>query len=100
MDDATQTKELQRELEELWAGDDDAITATSESIISITVTDSVTARQTEAVATTIAAALTVLAVFFWVTLARRRWRSSRWVPSCSCSSVCWAPWRCWVSPTR
>ena len=68
MDDATQTKELQRELEELWAGDDDAITATSESIISITVTDSVTARQTEAIATTIAAALTVLAVFFWVTL--------------------------------
>ena len=66
--DPTQTKEIQRELEELWAGDDDAITATSESIISITVTDSVTARQTEAVATTIAAALTVLAVFFWVTL--------------------------------
>ena len=66
--DPTQTKELQRELEELWAGDDDAITATSESIISITVTDSITERQTEAVATTIAAALTVLAVFFWVTL--------------------------------
>ena len=98
--DPTQTNELQRELEELWAGDDDAITATSESIISITVTDSITEQQTEAVATTIAAALTVLAVFFWVTLASRRWRSSRWVPSCSCSSACWARWRCWVSPTR
>ena len=66
--DPTQTKVLQQELEALWAGDDDAITATSESIISITVTDSITERQTEAIATTIAAALTVLAVFFWVTL--------------------------------
>ena len=66
--DPTQTKELQRELEELWAGDDAAITATSESIISITVTDSITARQTEAIATTITAALTVLAVFFYLTL--------------------------------
>ena len=63
-----QTKALQQELEELWSGEDDNITATSESIISITVTDSVTERQTEAIATTVAAALTVLAVFFWVTL--------------------------------
>ena len=66
--DPGQTKVLQQQLEELWAGDDDAITATSESIISITVTDSITERQTEAIATTIAAALTVLAIFFWVTL--------------------------------
>ena len=66
--DRTQTKVLQQELEELWAGDDDAITATSESIISITVTDSITERQTEAIATTVAAALTVLAVFFYLTL--------------------------------
>ncbi|MCY3802609.1 MAG: MMPL family transporter [Chloroflexi bacterium] len=66
--DPGQTKVLQQQLEELWAGDDDAITATSESIISITVTDSITERQTEAIATTIAAALTVLALFFWVTL--------------------------------
>lgn len=66
--DTQATKVLQGEIEALWAGDDDAITATSESIISITVTDSVTARQTEAIATTVAAALTVLALFFWVTL--------------------------------
>ena len=63
-----QTKALQGELEELWAGDDSAIVATSESIISVTVTDSITERQTEAIATTIAAAVTVLAIFFWVTL--------------------------------
>ena len=66
--DRAQTKVLQQELEALWAGDDDAITATSESIISVTVTNSVTERQTEAIATTIAAAITVLAIFFWVTL--------------------------------
>ncbi len=39
-----------------------------ESIISVTVTDSITDRQTEAISTTIAAALGVLAVFFWVTV--------------------------------
>ena len=66
--DPTQTKLLQQQLEALWAGDDDAMTATSESIISITITDSITDRQTEAITTTIAAALTVLAIFFWVTV--------------------------------
>ena len=62
------TKSLQRQLEDLWSGEDDNITATSESIISVTVTDSVTQRQTEAIITTVAAALSVLAIFFWVTL--------------------------------
>ncbi len=61
------TKTLQEDIEALWFGDDDAITAASETIISITVTDSITERQTEAISTTIAMALTVLAVFFWVT---------------------------------
>ncbi len=66
--DATRTKVIQQDIEALWSGDDDAITATSESIISITVTDAITERQTEAISTTIAAALCVLAVFFWVTV--------------------------------
>ncbi len=66
--DPKQTRLLQQEIEDLWFGEDDNITATSESIISITVTDSVTARQTESISTTIAAALIVLAVFFWVTV--------------------------------
>ena len=63
-----QTRQLQHDIENLWFGEDDNITATSESIISVTVTDSVTARQTESISTTIAAALIVLAVFFWVTV--------------------------------
>ena len=66
--DPAQTRLLQGDIENLWFGEDDNITATSESIISITVTDSVTARQTESISSTIAAAVIVLAVFFWVTV--------------------------------
>ena len=66
--DPTQTRAMQEAIEALWFGESDALTATSESIISVTVTDSITERQTEAISTTIVAALTVLAVFFWVTV--------------------------------
>ena len=66
--DPARTKALQGDIEGLWFGDDDSITATSGSIISVTVVDAITERQTEAIATTIAAALAVLAIFFWVTV--------------------------------
>lgn len=66
--DPSLTKVIQEDIEGLWFGDDDALTATSESIISVTVTDSITERQTEAITTTILAALTVLALFFWATV--------------------------------
>ena len=66
--DPAQTRMLQQDIENLWFGEDDNITAISGSIIGITVTDSVTDRQTEAISTTIAVALTVLALFFWVTV--------------------------------
>ena len=66
--DPSQTKAIQQEIEALWFGEDDTITATSESIISVTVTDAITERQTQAITTTILAALTVFAVFFWVTV--------------------------------
>ena len=58
---------LQGDLEALWAGDDSALTVLSETVVSIGVTDAITDRQTEAISTTIAAALTVLAIFFWLT---------------------------------
>lgn len=61
-------KALQEDIEALWFGDDEAITATSESVIAVTVTDAITERQTEAISATVAVALGVLAVFFWVTL--------------------------------
>ena len=64
----SQTAALQEEIEALWAGSDENVTATSDGIVSITVTDSITQRQTESISVTIAVALTVLAVFFWVTI--------------------------------
>ena len=62
------TKTIQQDIERLWFGDGDDVTVTSESIISVTVTESITERQSESISTTIAAALIVLAVFFWVTV--------------------------------
>ena len=59
---------IQEEIESLWLGDDGAITATSGSIIAVAVQDQITDRQTEAISTTIAVALGLLIIFFWVTL--------------------------------
>ena len=59
---------LQDEIEEIWSGDDGTITALSASIVSIAVTDQITDRQTEAISTTVAIALGILTLFFWVTL--------------------------------
>ncbi len=64
------TAVLQEDIEALWSGDDDAITGTSASILAVEVTDQITARQTEAISTTIAVALGILILFFWVTLRR------------------------------
>ena len=62
------TKHAQEEIEDLWYGDDRAITAMSDSIVSSAVTGQITDRQTEAITTTVAAALAILAIFFWLTL--------------------------------
>ena len=69
-DDPAATAVIQEDIEALWSGDDDAITATSEAILAVEVTDQITARQTEAISTTIAIALGILAIFFWVTVRR------------------------------
>ncbi|MYH41940.1 MAG: MMPL family transporter [Chloroflexi bacterium] len=66
--DPSASRSLQQEIEELWQGDDDALTATSETIISFAVTDAIRDRQTDSISVTIAAALGVLAIFFWVTV--------------------------------
>ena len=68
LDDPGQTRMIQEEIEEIWFGDDGAITATSGSITAVAVTDQITGRQTEAISTTIAVALGILAIFFWLTL--------------------------------
>ena len=66
--DPERTKRIQDDLEAIWHGDDDTITATSESIVSVAVTDEITSRQTESIATTVVVALAILSVFFWVAL--------------------------------
>ena len=63
-----QTRMIQEKIEELWHGDDSAITAISDSIVSVAVTDQITGGQTQSIGTTVAVALGILAIFFWVTL--------------------------------
>ena len=62
------TRALQEDIEALWFGDDGAVTATSESITSVAVEDGITERQTEAISSTVAVALGILALFYWATL--------------------------------
>ena len=66
--DSKKTKALQHEIETLWLGDDSEVTAISSDVISVAVQNQITERQTEAITTTIAVGLTILSVFFWVTL--------------------------------
>ena len=63
-----QTRIIQEETEALWLGDDSAVTAISDSINSVAVTDQISGGQTQAISTTIAVALGILSIFFWVTL--------------------------------
>ena len=69
-DDSAAPAVLQEDIEALWSGDDAALTATSGSILAVEVTEQITSRQTEAISTTVAVALGVLAIFFWVTVRR------------------------------
>ena len=69
-DDPRAAAVVQEEIEALWNGDDEAITATAESILAVAITDQITDGQTESISTTVAVALGILAIFFWVTLRR------------------------------
>ena len=62
------TRMLHDDIEELWLGDDSAVTATSASVVAVAVTDQITDGQTESISTTVAVALGILSIFFWVTL--------------------------------
>ena len=66
--DPERAKRIQGDIEAIWRGDDDNVSAVSESIVSVAVTEEITSRQTESIATTIVVALLILMVFFWVTL--------------------------------
>ncbi|MCY3851624.1 MAG: MMPL family transporter [Acidimicrobiaceae bacterium] len=61
---------VQEDIERLWDGDDDGITVISQSVLGVTITDLITSGQTEAISSTVAVALSITALFFWVTLRR------------------------------
>ncbi|MCY3608136.1 MAG: MMPL family transporter [Acidimicrobiaceae bacterium] len=67
LNDSEGAQQVQQTLESLWPGVDASITATSESLVAVSVTDSITERQTEAISITIAVALGLLVIFYWVT---------------------------------
>ena len=69
-DNPAATLNVQEEIEALWAGDDEAITATSESILGVEIAKQITSRQIEAIASTVGVALGILALFFWLTQRR------------------------------
>ena len=66
--DPERTEGMVEDIDGLWIGDDDAITMTSQDIIVLTSSNEIRDRQTEAIITTIAAALGILTIFFWITL--------------------------------
>ncbi len=66
--DPERTEGMIEDIDGLWIGDDDAIAMTSQDIIVLTSSDEIRDRQTEAIITTIAAALGILTIFFWITL--------------------------------
>lgn len=67
-EDLKQLGILQSDLEGLWFGEDDNIIVTSLAIISLEVGNQITSRQSDSIGTTVAVALTILAIFFWVTV--------------------------------
>ena len=67
MRDADRTRELFRDVDGLWFGEDNEITPIANEIISIEVTDSLTSSQGTSIVLTTLAAVIVLIIFFWAT---------------------------------
>jgi len=65
--DQARTAAMLEDINGLWFGGEDEFTATSQSIISLEIVDVIQESQTEAIVTTIGAALVILTIFFWVT---------------------------------
>ena len=68
--DRERTEGMVEDIDGLWFGDDAAIAMTSQDIIVLTSSDEIRDRQTEAIIATIAAAFTILTIFFWITLSQ------------------------------
>ncbi|MCY3785759.1 MAG: efflux RND transporter permease subunit [bacterium] len=64
--DQERSGRMVEEIEALWFGPDEQLTATSGEITELEVVEAMTDSQTEAIATTVIAALVILTVFFWL----------------------------------
>ena len=65
--DQDRTRELVDDVEGLWFGDRDQITLTSGDVLGLVVADAMSDSQTASIVITVAAALIVLMLFFWIT---------------------------------
>ena len=65
--DQQRTAAMLDDLNGLWFGERDEFTATSKSIVSLEIVDVIQESQSGAIVTTVAAALVILTIFFWIT---------------------------------
>ena len=65
--DQERTAAMLEDINGLWFGGEEEFTATSGGIVSLEIVEVIQESQTEAIVTTIGAALVILTIFFWVT---------------------------------
>ncbi len=65
--DPDRTAAMRDDVNALWFGQEHEFTATSTAIVGLEISDGITASQTRSIVTTIAVALVILVVFFWIT---------------------------------
>ena len=65
--DRQRTERMVAQIDDLWFGDDEQLTATSGRIMSLAVVSAMTDSQTASIALTVIAALIILCIFFWIT---------------------------------
>ena len=65
--DLEHTTAMRDDINGLWFGKDEEFTATSGDIVSLTIANTITESQTRSIVTTIAVALAILVIFFWIT---------------------------------
>ena len=59
---------MQEDIEAAWFGEDQSVVAVSESVLGVAITNEITNGQTESISVTIAVAIGITALFFWLTL--------------------------------
>ncbi len=68
--DQDQAERMVDDIQGLWFGKDEEITATSDEVVALEVVNAMTESQTASITTTILAALIILCFFFWITEGR------------------------------